>query len=229
MLKVMTYKISHVTRLPLGSFDMDVTLSFVRIIMVVELLLCWHQGVPPSGTCIMAAMVLLTASYYIKTTHGVSSENYYGPRQGSHLSPTLCWVLISCLMFIAMDLYKMVQNSATLLNVHHINVLVTALLTLSHQWLQLQLPTLRHAQRRLYCKWHHHRHATCSTSMRVTLWSTGGALLELSKCFFYILSYKFHKNVHQSYYPHRKCWEPTSISPVEMTLTQSGSNKNTPF
>ena len=120
MLKViMSYEIARITRMPLGSFNMDAASCFDRIIMALGLLLCQRQGVP-SGTCLMAATVLLYASFYIKTTHGIS-ENWYsstpenpthGPGQGSRIGPAL-WVLLSCLMFAADVFHTKVKHFST--------------------------------------------------------------------------------------------------------------------
>jgi hypothetical protein len=101
--------VSRLTRTPLGSFDMDAASCFDRIIMALGLLLCHRKGVP-SGTCIIAATVLLYAAFHIKTSHGVSYDYYshsdehpiHGPGQGSCIGPAL-WVLLSCLMFATME------------------------------------------------------------------------------------------------------------------------------
>jgi hypothetical protein len=88
---------------------MDAASCFDRIVTTLALLLCRREGVP-SGTCIMAALVLLYAAFHIKTNHGVS-YNYYsstdahpthGPGQGSRIGPAL-WVLVSCLMFLTTE------------------------------------------------------------------------------------------------------------------------------
>ena len=108
-LKVMSYEISCLTRTPLGSFDMDATSCFDRIIIALSMYLCRRQGVK-QGPCLMAAAVLLHANYFIKTAHGISPGSYSstpvnptnGPGQGSRIGPAL-WVLVSCLMFLAMD------------------------------------------------------------------------------------------------------------------------------
>jgi hypothetical protein len=105
----MSYEIARHSRTPLGSFDMDATACYDRIIISLAMLLCRRQGTP-SGTCIMAASVLLYASFYIKTNHGISPGCYsstpsnatHGPGQGSRIGPAI-WVLVSCLMFFAMD------------------------------------------------------------------------------------------------------------------------------
>jgi hypothetical protein len=107
-LKVMSHEITCSTQTSLGSFDMDATLCFDHIIIALSMLLCRKQGVP-SGTCLMVASVLLYASYFMKTLHGISPGSYtssfdnptHGPGQGGCIGPAL-WVLISGLMFEAM-------------------------------------------------------------------------------------------------------------------------------
>jgi hypothetical protein len=110
MLKVMSYKTARHTRTPLlGSFDMDATSCYDRIIMALGMYRCRRQGTT-FGSCIMAATVLLFATFYIKATHGLSPRSYsstpnnpaHSPGQGIRIRPAL-WVLVSCLMFLAMD------------------------------------------------------------------------------------------------------------------------------
>jgi hypothetical protein len=207
-LKVMSYEIARSTRTPLGSFDMDATSCFDRIIVTLSMLLCRKQGVP-SGTCLMVATVLLYASYFMKTSHGISPGSYtstfqyptHGPGQGSRIGPAL-WVLISCLMFEAMD--SLCQGAEfcdptqayshqrtgdgfvdDVANVFNYGIAAQLQSTYSEAMIANGMQAEAQTWERL-------------------LYSTGGAL-ELSKCFCYIMSWKFHKN-----------GTPILLSPPEM-------------
>jgi hypothetical protein len=212
MLKVMSYEIARVTRTPLGSFDMDAASCFDRIIIALAMLLCRRQGVP-SGTCIMAATVLLYAQFYIKTTHGISEDWYsstfdfptHGPGQGSRIGPAL-WVLVSCLMFAAMDEVcrgaefcdptgafshqrtgdGFVDDVANVFNFG-----LEAMLTEDFSPQQIAEGMQDEAQ-----VWER------------LLWTTGGAL-ELSKCFYYLIAWDFHKS-----------GAPALLTPAEMPDTE---------
>jgi hypothetical protein len=212
MLKVMSYEIARITRTPLGSFDMDAASCFDRIIMALGLLLCRRQGVP-SGPCLMAATVLLYASFYIKTTHGIS-ENWYssspespthGPGQGSRIGPAL-WVLLSCLMFIAMeeschgaefcDPTNTVSHQRTgdgfvddVANVFNFGLAKMLATEYSPQQIAEGMQEEAQVWERL-------------------LYTTGGAL-ELSKCFYYIIAWDFNKH-----------GAPILLNPTAMPNTQ---------
>jgi endonuclease/exonuclease/phosphatase family metal-dependent hydrolase len=198
MLKVMSYEISRLTRSPLGSFDMDAASCFDRIIMALALLLCRREGVP-SGTCIMAATVLMFAAFHIKTNHGVSYDWYshsddhplHGPGQGSRIGPAL-WVLVSCLMFATMESLchgaefcnpsqteshqrtgdGFVDDVANVFNCGLATMLSDDTITPEDISAGMQFE---------------------AQTWERLLWATGGAL-ELSKCFYYILFYDFRKN-----------------------------------
>ena len=109
LLKVLSYDIARTTRTTFGSFDNDAASCYDRIIIAMAMLLCRRQGMP-SEVCLMAALCLLQANYYIKTKYGVSDASYgstpahpiHGPGQGSRMGPVL-WLLISCIIFAAME------------------------------------------------------------------------------------------------------------------------------
>ena len=160
------------------------------------MLLCQRLGMP-LPPCLMVALCLTHARYYIKTKFGISEAYYtscdefptHGPGQGSRMGPVL-WLIISCLLFTAMfDLCK----GASFANPQHTVSLrrtgdgfvddVTNVcnfghesLTTSHSPIQLAARLQQEAQ-----VWER------------LLWSAGGAL-ELSKCFYYLLCWKFHKD-----------------------------------
>jgi hypothetical protein len=77
-LKVMSYEIARLTRTPLGSFAMDATSCFDRIVIALSMYLCRHQGVP-SGPCLMTASVLLEAAYFIEPLTAFSPTGTHQP------------------------------------------------------------------------------------------------------------------------------------------------------
>lgn len=78
--------------------------------MVLALMLCQKHGVPKSA-CMMAAMALLAATHSIKTGFGISegtctstaSQPTHGLGQGSRLLASALWLIVSCVLFSAMD------------------------------------------------------------------------------------------------------------------------------
>jgi hypothetical protein len=197
MLKVMSYEIARHSRTPLGSFDMDARSCYNRIIIALAMFLCRRQGTP-AGTCTMAATVLLTAAFFIKTTHGISPDSYsstpdhptHGPGQGSRIGPAL-WVLVSCLMFVPMDVNcrgaefcdpaQTTSHQRTgdgfvddVANVFNFGLKNMLLHTYSPSAIAQGMQTEAQVWEGL-------------------LWTTGGAL-NLAKCFYYVVAWDFHKN-----------------------------------
>ena len=208
MLKVMSYEIARHTRTPLGSFDMDAASCFDRIVIALSMLLCRRQGVS-TGVCLMCATVLLQAHYFMKTAHGISPGSYtstfwnptHGPGQGSRIRPAL-WVLVSCLMFQAMDSmcqgaefcdptqqfsHQRVSDGFVDDVANVFNLGLDPMLSEHYSPNMIAQGMQSEAQ-----TWEH------------LLWSTGGAL-ELTKCFCYIMAWHFQKND-----------TPSLLSPAEM-------------
>jgi hypothetical protein len=196
-LKVMSYEIARLSRTPLGSFDMDAASCFDRIIIAFALLLCRRQGVS-AGTCLMAAAVLLHADYFIKTAHGISPGSYssspfhptHGPGQGSRIGPAL-WVLVSCLMFKAMDALcqgaEFCDPSQAFSHQRTGDGFVDDVANVFNFGLAAMITAQYSAQMIAQGM-----QAEAQTWERL-LHSTGGAL-ELSKCFFYVMAWKFKKD-----------------------------------
>jgi hypothetical protein len=193
-LKVMSYEIARLTRTPLGSFDMDAASCFDRIIINFAMLLCRRQGVP-ANTCLMAALVLLQADYFVKTAHGISPNSYsstashrtHGPGQGSRIGPAL-WVLISCLMFKAMDSLchgaEFCDPTQAFSHQRTGDGFVDDVANIFNFGLAAMI-TAKYSEQMIA----QGMQAEAQTWERL-LNSTGGAL-ELSKCFFYVMSWKF--------------------------------------
>jgi hypothetical protein len=146
--------------------------------MALALLLCHHKGIP-YGTCIMAAMVLLYATYWYSSTE---AHITHGPGQGwSCIGPSL-WVLVSWLPYVC---YHGIPLS----------------------WCQtLQpngncfLPLYSAQTMALSVIWHHHPRGNCQgMQQEVQVWEkcfwVMDWALKLSKTIYcYILYYDFHKN-----------------------------------
>ena len=198
-MKLLSYEICRITRTPLASFDNDAKSCYDRIIIAMAMLLCQRAGMPVQA-CLMAAICLQQAQYYVKTKFGISTSFYrsteesptHGPGQGSRMGPVL-WLLISCLLFAAMAslcqgaTFCNPQNSIQLqrtgdgfvddvTNVCNFGFPNSLLINATPQTLAAQLQREAQTWERL-------------------LWSAGGAL-ELNKCFYYILSWKFRHDGH---------------------------------
>jgi hypothetical protein len=192
--KTMSYEISRLTRTPLGTLDNDAKACYDRIVMSLALMICQKHGVPQSA-CMMVAMALITASYSIKTGFGVSEGTYsstesqptHGPGQGSRLASAL-WMIVSCICFSAMfnlchgasfcdprnHLVHRRTSDGFVDDVTHwynLGLLYSLLNDVSVQDIASGLEREGQSWERL-------------------LWTTGGKL-ELSKCLYYILFYKF--------------------------------------
>ena len=208
MMKVMSYEIARHTRTPLGSFDMDAASCFDRIVISLSMLLCRAQGVS-TGICLMCATVLLQAHYFMKTAHGISPGSYtstfwnpiHGPGQGSRIGPAL-WVLVSCLMFRAMDsMCQGAQFCDPTQKFSHQRVsdgFVDDVANVFNFGLAAMLSA--HYSPNMIAQG---MHSEAQTWERL-LWSTGGAL-ELTKCFCYIMAWHFQQN-----------GTPYLLSPAEM-------------
>jgi hypothetical protein len=187
-------EISRATRTPLGTLDNDAKACYDRIVMLFALILCQKHGVPLSA-CKMSANALLTAKYSIKTGYGVSKGTYsstpeqptHGPGQGSRQASAL-WMVVSCLLFNAM--YEHCHGASfcnptdTIIHrrtsdgfvddvTHFFNLGMKYSLQNTVQVTDIIKGLEREGQ-----------------SWERFLWTTGGKL-ELSKCLYYILFYRF--------------------------------------
>jgi hypothetical protein len=171
----------------------------------------------------MVATVLLYATYFMKTSHRISPGSYtstfnnptHGPGQGSRIGPAL-WVLISCLMFQCME--SLCQGAEfcdpsqqfshqrmgdgfinDVRNVFNFGIATMLAAHYSEQMIATGMQSEAQTWKRL-------------------LWSTGGAL-ELFKCFYYIVSWQFHKNETPI------LLSPSEMEPINICLT-SGDNHN---
>ena len=197
LLKLLSYEICRLTRSSMASFDNDAKSCYDCIVISFAMTLCQRLGMPASA-CIMAALCLQNAKYFIKTKFGISESFYsstaehptHGPGQGSRMGPVL-WLIISCLLFAAMA--RLCQGA------HFSNPSQTVELRRTGDGfvddvtnicnfgfpasLNLMSNPTSLASR---------LQAEAQTWERL-LWSTGGAL-ELSKCFYYLLVWRFKKD-----------------------------------
>jgi hypothetical protein len=192
--KTMSYELSRMTRTPLGTLDNDAKACYDRIVMNLALMLCQKHGVPQSA-CLMVALALVTASYSIKTGFGVSEGTYsstdaqptHGPGQGSRLASAL-WMIISCILFSAMDKICHGASFCDPTNkIIHQRTSDGFVDDVTH-WFNLGLR---------YSLLHNVSFNDIASgleregqSWERLLWTTGGKL-ELTKCLYYILIYKF--------------------------------------
>ena len=195
-LKLLSYEICRLTRTSFASFDNDAKSCYDRIIISMAMYLCQQLGMP-LAPCLMVALCLQNARYYIKTKFGISTAYYsscsdfptHGPGQGSRMAPLL-WLLISCLLFKVMcelcegASFTNPQHSLSLkrtgdgfvddvTNVCNFGFPESLTTNISPPALATRLQTEAQTWERL-------------------LWSAGGAL-ELTKCFYYLICWKFDK------------------------------------
>ncbi len=195
-LKLLSYEVCRLTRTPFASFDNDAKSCYDRIIISMAMYLCQQMGMP-LAPCLMVALCLQNARYHIKTKFGISAAYYtscpdfptHGPGQGSRMAPLL-WLLISCLLFKVM--FELCEG-ATFTNPQHTLSLrrtgdgfvddVTNVCNFGFpESLTTNFPPPALANRL----------QTEAQTWERLLWSAGGAL-ELTKCFYYLICWKFTK------------------------------------
>ena len=221
LMKQLSYEVCRLTRTPFASFDNDAKSCYDRIIVPMVMVLCQRLGMP-LPPCLMAALCLRYARYYIKTKFGISTSFYcstddfptHGPGQGSRMGPVL-WLLISCLLFVAManlcsgahfsnpqgDLS--IQRTGDGFVDDVTNVCNFGFPCSLHEPITPQLLAQRLQQE--------------AQTWERLLWSTGGAL-ELSKCFYYLLFWSFRLHDGQPY-----LLPPSALTGCEIQLTSGRS------
>ena len=177
--KEQKYLYSRLTRTPLLTMDNDAKACYDRIVCNLAMLISQYFGMPQNA-CSMQAKTLENMEFHLKTALGVS-ENYYkhtsttpvhGSGQGSCASPTL-WLLISTILMRCLD-----QGNPGILR-SSIDGFVddTSLFTN----IPFQYSNMNEAVRNLQV----------ATQTWSKLLEASGGKLELSKCFYYVLSWKF--------------------------------------
>jgi hypothetical protein len=192
--KILSYEISRTTHTPLGTLDNDAKACYDQIVMLFALILCQKHGVPLSA-CKLSANALLSAKYAIKTGFGISEGTYsstieqptHGPVQGSRQASAL-WMIVSCLLFSAM--YEHCHGVSFCDPVNELNHRRTSdrfvddITHFFNMGLKHSLQTTIQVSDII-----RGLEQEGQTRERL-LWTTGGKL-ELSKCLYCLLIYKF--------------------------------------
>lgn len=187
--KVMKYSYSTLSRTPMATMDNDAKSCYDRTVASLALLISHHFGVP-DHICKTVGITLKSMAFRIRTAMGVSQQSYchsdstpiYGVGQGGTASPAF-WLLVSSIL---MDCYEQKANGMSIhdplrkMNVKQwLEALVddTSLFTnLSDTYDVSELvKALEH-----------------DAQYWASLLSVSGGCLELSKCFYYVLAWKFN-------------------------------------
>ncbi len=198
LLKRLTYNLTRQQRSNLGTFDNDAKSCYNRIINGLAMLAAKWLGMPSSPIATHLG-VLASMKYVIKTSFGVSetfiqslpTAFLFGTGQGSGASPAI-WLTLSTIMLDTLrDLtpHGMTYQSPdrTRMVTHHSDAFVDDTqngLTDTHASHPWSLNTLIRKLRKMAQTWE--KILTCS----------GGAL-ELSKCSYYLLYWKWENGLPQ--------------------------------
>lgn len=191
--KEMNYLYARLTRTALATVDNDAKACYDRILCNLAMMVSRYYGMSEAA-CKFHSTTLQAMRYRVRTTTSGDSNQVYrhtqetpihGSGQGSCASPAL-WLLISCILLKVFD--TKAQGMAQF-DVNKERQKVTsaegfvndvALFTNLHALIEADLPTLRQA-----------------LSQDINTWQTtiagSGGKLELIKCFYYILMWKFNK------------------------------------
>ena len=188
--KEMKYLYARLTRTTLASMDNDAKSCYDRIICNLAMMISKYYGMS-SRACNMQSLTLQKMQFRLRTALGESVRQYahtntspiHGSGQGSCASPCL-WLLISSLLI---DCLEELGGGMTLSDTQNLVVikqwldgyvddtsLFTNLPTAPVSNIQQVVDALQHDM----CAW-------------ATLLEASGGLLEISKCFYYILAWKF--------------------------------------
>ena len=189
--KEQKYLYSRLTRTPLLTMDNDAKACYDRIICNLAMLISQYFGMP-SEACDMQAKTLQNMEFHLKTALGVSDEFYkhtnetpvHGSGQGSCASPTL-WLLISTILMRCLEkgapgmaIDSIQKDVQTLRSIIDGFVDDTSLFTNIPFHLNNMIDAIRNLQG--------------ATETWAELLEASGGKLELSKCFYYILNWKFN-------------------------------------
>ena len=188
--KEQKYLYSRLTRTPLLTMDNDAKACYDRIICNLAMLISQYFGMPQNA-CSMQAKTLENMEFHLKTALGVSEEFYkhspttpvHGSGQGSCASPTL-WLIISTILMRCLDrgnpgmAMVQIQQNAKILR-SSIDGFVDDTSLFSN--IPFQYSNMTDAVRNLQV----------ATQTWAKLLEASGGKLELSKCFYYVLSWKY--------------------------------------
>lgn len=192
------YSVLRLTKSNGSTFDNDAKSCYDRIVMLLASLIGQSFGMCPK-VCQLFIEVLRNTKYHAKTSYGISSLEYHtteqytihGPGQGGRASPSI-WTLISCTILQCMEdkftgaVITCPQGKHTVQQVSsgfvdditHWNINLPQSLTTSDDEVDRN-DVLQHTQ----------ESAQYWTDL---LYATGG-LLEIPKCLYYAIIWKFNK------------------------------------
>jgi hypothetical protein len=190
--KEMKYLYARLSRTNLATMDNDAKSCYDRIICNLAMLISRFFGMPLHA-CRLQAKTLHRMIFRLRTALGDSSSSYqhswntpvHGSGQGSCASPCL-WLLISSIL---MECLSEHGHGMKLMNVHNQDTVHqfidgfvddTSIFTNTDTTQQDLSPLLRNLKG--------------DTTFWSKLLASSGGLLELPKCFYYILNWKFDKN-----------------------------------
>jgi hypothetical protein len=201
--KVIHNLICMLTRTPMGQFESDAKACFDREVMSF-VLTCYQSNEAPLGPLRMWEQVLHNIVHQVKTGFGISKQSYsfsedspiHGPGQGSKGGPASCStktsILIDCMATLGHGLQfsdpsqQLSYTSTVQMFVDDASNGTNTFLTWLHEPPPLnEVATLTQQD---------------SQTWERLLWTSGG-LLNLSKCAFYIMAWKFDAKGHPSYNP----------------------------
>jgi hypothetical protein len=196
MLKKLSYDLSRILRTNMGTFDNDAKSCYDRIINGLAMLAARRLGMPTTMVATHAG-VLSQLKYTVKTTYGISEryiasnghEFLYGTGQWSGASPsvwlTLSTVLLTALKALTIRDMVFKNPTGTIQAERHSDSFVDDTQNglndafLPKPWSLVEL----------------HEHLShMSQSWEKLLYSSGGAL-ETSKCFYYLMYWKWNSGI----------------------------------
>lgn len=187
-------EISRLSRKDLAKFDNDATSCYDRILVLLGCLLSRKYGLPKNVTFVMAK-TLEEAKYKLKTTLGVTASYYrhcriypiYGTGQGSGNSPTI-WVIVSSVLFTSHADQAYGATYSTPDNKYKISLTMIGFVDDSTGQVNNFNSNVQPPISRLIAKMQADVHL-----WNDLLWASGGDL-ELPKCSYHILHWKFTSN-----------------------------------
>jgi Reverse transcriptase (RNA-dependent DNA polymerase) len=209
--KEMKYLYATTTRTVLGTIDNDAKSCYDRMICNLSMALSYYYGVP-RYYCSMLASNLKNSKYSIKTGLGDSTETYqhtnstpiHGTGQGSCASPAL-WLMASSFMMDIMEKYGHGMNIQDVTNSEEIRQFMEGFVDdvsnyANNEFEDSNLITLLNNLQNDGKLW-------------AGLLTASGGNLELSKCFYYLLSWQWDKY-----------GNPSAQTMLQQNLTQTTIN-----
>ena len=213
----------HLTKTNGGAFDNDAKACYDRIIANCTNICAQRLGLPEKA-CRVHATLLREAKYRLKTMLGISETSYtssdefplYGPGQGGTGSAFI-WAIVSAIILEIMKQEKRgVQFTNPTLE-RTIQRVMDAFVDDTTAWLNNFLKSLQQNKTE--------KLEELATTLQDTaqaweqlLYSTGGAL-ELSKCFYYIIAWKWNKE------GRARLATPDDIAPrISVTSSKTGNS-----